>query len=457
MKVKYLRLEKAVGPLIVMDDVKDAAYDEIVEIEMPGEPTRMGKVVQVDHGRVIIQVYQGTANLSLNKVAVTFSGKPMEIPLSREILGRVFNGVGKPIDGAGEIYAQRLYNINGRPMNPVARLYPRNYIQTGISSIDGLTTLIRGQKLPIFSGDGLPHNQLAAQIVKQARISDDKGNNFAVVFAAMGIKHDELDFFQRVFEETGVMNRVVMFANLADDPAVERISTPRCALTAAEYLAFECDMHVLVIMTDMTSYCEALREISSAREEVPSRKGYPGYMYSDLASLYERAGMLKGSGGSITQIPILTMPNDDITHPVPDLTGYITEGQIVLSRSLYQMGIYPPINVLPSLSRLMKDGIGKEYTREDHPDLANQIFSAYSRVQEIRALAQVIGEDELSEVDQKYMEFGRQFEERFTKQGFDENRSIEQTLDLMWELLSILPEEELTRIDPALVKKYLRK
>jgi len=457
MKVKYLRLEKAVGPLIVMDDVKDAAYDEIVEIEMPVEPTRMGKVVQVDHGRVIIQVYQGTANLSLNKVAVTFSGKPMEIPLSREILGRVFNGVGKPIDGAGEIYAQRLYNINGRPMNPVARLYPRNYIQTGISSIDGLTTLIRGQKLPIFSGDGLPHNQLAAQIVKQARISDDKGNNFAVVFAAMGIKHDELDFFQRVFEETGVMNRVVMFANLADDPAVERISTPRCALTAAEYLAFECDMHVLVIMTDMTSYCEALREISSAREEVPSRKGYPGYMYSDLASLYERAGMLKGSGGSITQIPILTMPNDDITHPVPDLTGYITEGQIVLSRSLYQMGIYPPINVLPSLSRLMKDGIGKEYTREDHPDLANQIFSAYSRVQEIRALAQVIGEDELSEVDQKYMEFGRQFEERFTKQGFDENRSIEETLDLMWELLAILPEDELTRIDPALVKKYLRK
>jgi len=457
MKVKYLRLEKAVGPLIVMDDVKDAAYDEIVEIEMPVEPTRMGKVVQVDHGRVIIQVYQGTANLSLNKVAVTFSGKPMEIPLSREILGRVFNGVGKPIDGAGEIYAQRLYNINGRPMNPVARLYPRNYIQTGISSIDGLTTLIRGQKLPIFSGDGLPHNQLAAQIVKQARISDDKGNNFAVVFAAMGIKHDELDFFQRVFEETGVMNRVVMFANLADDPAVERISTPRCALTAAEYLAFECDMHVLVIMTDMTSYCEALREISSAREEVPSRKGYPGYMYSDLASLYERAGMLKGSGGSITQIPILTMPNDDITHPVPDLTGYITEGQIVLSRSLYQMGIYPPINVLPSLSRLMKDGIGKEYTREDHPDLANQIFSAYSRVQEIRALAQVIGEDELSEVDQKYMEFGRQFEERFTKQGFDENRSIEETLDLMWELLAILPEDELTKIDPALVKKYLRK
>jgi len=457
MKVKYLRLEKAVGPLIVMDNVKDAAYDEIVEIEMPGEPLRMGKVVQIDHGRVIIQVYQGTANLSLNKVGVTFSGKPMEIPLSQEILGRIFNGVGQPIDGVGEIYSERLYGINGRPMNPVARLYPRNYIQTGISSIDGLTTLIRGQKLPIFSGDGLPHNQLAAQIVKQARISDDEGDNFAVVFAAMGIKHDELDFFQRVFEESGVMNRVVMYANLADDPAVERISTPRCALTAAEYLAFEVGMHVLVIMTDMTSYCEALREISSAREEVPSRKGYPGYMYSDLASLYERAGMLKGSKGSITQIPILTMPNDDITHPVPDLTGYITEGQIVLSRSLYQRGIYPPINVLPSLSRLMKDGIGKEYTREDHPDLANQIFSAYSKVQEIRALAQVIGEDELSETDKKYMEFGRQFEERFTKQGFDENRDITETLDLMWNLLSILPEQELTRIDPALVKKYLRK
>jgi V/A-type H+-transporting ATPase subunit B len=457
MKVRYLKLDKAEGPLIIMDEVKDAVYGEVVDIEMSGKEHRMGKVVQIDRGKVIIQVFQGTSGISLNGVSVSFSGKPMEIPMSSEILGRVFSGTAKPIDGAGEIYSNKNYNINGRPMNPVARLYPRNYIQTGISSIDGLMTLIRGQKLPIFSGDGLPHNQLAAQIVRQARISSEEVGNFVVVFVAMGIKHDEANFFRKVFEEAGVMGRVVMFLNLADDPVMERIITPRCALTAAEYLAFECDMHVLVIMTDITSYCEALREISSAREEVPSRKGYPGYLYSDLANLYERAGMLKGSKGSITQIAILTMPNDDITHPVPDLTGYITEGQIVLNRSLYQMGIYPPINILPSLSRLMKDGIGEEYTREDHPDVANQVFSSYSRVQEIRALAQIIGEDELSEIDRKYMEFGRQFEEQFAKQDFEEYRDINQTLELMWELLRILPEQELTRIDPSLVKKYLRK
>ncbi|MDP2944873.1 MAG: V-type ATP synthase subunit B [Atribacterota bacterium] len=457
MKVRYLKLDKAEGPLIIMDGVKDAVYGEVVDIEISGKEHRMGKVVQIDRGKVIIQVFQGTSGISLNGVSVSFSGKPMEIPMSSEILGRVFGGTAKPIDGAGEIYSNKNYNINGRPMNPVARLYPRNYIETGISSIDGLMTLIRGQKLPIFSGDGLPHNQLAAQIVRQARISGEEVGSFVVVFAAMGIKHDEANFFRKVFEEAGVMNRVVMFLNLADDPVMERIITPRCALTAAEYLAFECDMHVLVIMTDITSYCEALREISSAREEVPSRKGYPGYLYSDLASLYERAGMLKGSKGSITQIAILTMPNDDITHPVPDLTGYITEGQIVLNRSLYQMGIYPPINILPSLSRLMKDGIGEEYTREDHPDVANQVFSSYSRVQEIRALAQIIGEDELSEIDRKYMEFGRQFEEQFAKQDFEEHRDINQTLKLMWELLRILPEQELTRIDPSLVKKYLRK
>ena len=457
MKVRYLKLDKAEGPLIIMDEVKDAVYGEVVDIEISGKEHRMGKVVQIDREKVIIQVFQGTSGISLNDVSVNFSGKPMEIPMSSEILGRVFSSTAKPIDGAGEIYSHKNYDINGRPMNPVARLYPRNYIQTGISSIDGLMTLIRGQKLPIFSGDGLPHNQLAAQIVRQARISGEEVGSFVVVFAAMGIKHDEANFFRKVFEEAGVMSRVVMFLNLADDPVMERIITPRCALTAAEYLAFECDMHVLVIMTDLTSYCEALREISSAREEVPSRKGYPGYLYSDLANLYERAGMLKGSKGSITQIAILTMPNDDITHPVPDLTGYITEGQIVLNRSLYQMGIYPPINILPSLSRLMKDGIGEEYTREDHPDVANQVFSSYSRVQEIRALAQIIGEDELSEIDRKYMEFGRQFEEQFAKQDFEEYRDINQTLELMWELLRILPEQELTRIDPSLVKKYLRK
>lgn len=457
MKVRYLKLEKAEGPLIIMDEVKDAVYGEIVDIEMSDKEHRMGEVVQIDRGKVIIQVFQGTSGISLNDISVSFSGKPMEIPMSSEILGRVFSSTAKPIDGAGEIYSHKNYNINGRPMNPVARLYPRNYIETGISSIDGLMTLIRGQKLPIFSGDGLPHNQLAAQIVRQARVPGEEVGSFVVVFAAMGIRHDEANFFRKTFEEAGVMSKVVMFLNLADDPVMERIITPRCALTAAEYLAFECDMHVLVIMTDITSYCEALREISSAREEVPSRKGYPGYLYSDLANLYERAGMLKGSKGSITQIAILTMPNDDITHPVPDLTGYITEGQIVLNRSLYQTGIYPPINILPSLSRLMKDGIGKEYTREDHPDVANQVFSSYSRVQEIRALAQIVGEDELSEIDRKYMEFGRQFEEKFAKQDFEERRDINQTLELMWELLRIFPEQELTRIDPSLVKKYLRK
>lgn len=457
MKVRYLKLEKVEGPLVVMDNVTDAVYDEIVAIELPGGQQRMGKVIQIDGQRVIIQVFQGTSGIALHNVSISFTGKPMDIYVSKELLGRVLDGIARPIDGAGEIYSGEVRGVNGRPMNPVARLYPRNYIQTGISSIDGLMTLIRGQKLPIFSGDGLPHNQLAAQIVRQARISDEDSGRFSVVFAAMGIKHDEADFFRNAFEEAGVMQRVVMFVNFADDPVVERITTPRCALTTAEYLAFECGFHVLVILTDMTSYCEAVREISSAREEVPSRKGYPGYLYSDLASLYERAGMLKGSAGSITQIPILTMPNDDITHPVPDLTGYITEGQIVLNRSLYQIGVYPPINILPSLSRLMKDGIGEEYTREDHPDIANQIFSTYSRVQDIRALAQVIGEEELAETDRCYMEFGRKFEQSFVKQDFEENRDINRTLDMMWDLLGILPKQELTRINPSLVKKYLRK
>ncbi len=457
MKVKYLKLDKAEGPLIVMNKVPEAIYGEMVEIELPGGENRTGQVVQVDEDRVIIEVFQGSSGISLQDVSVSFSGKPMEIPVSLEVLGRIFNGMGEPIDGAGKIYSQKSFNINGRPMNPIARLYPRNYIQTGISTIDGLMTLIRGQKLPIFSGDGLPHNELAAQIVKQARLSGEESSDFAIVFTAIGIKHDESDFFLKVFDESGVMDRMTMFLNLAEAPVMERIITPRCALTAAEYLAFQCDKHVLVVMTDMTSYCEALREISSAREEVPSRKGYPGYLYSDLASLYERAGMLKGSRGSITQIEILTMPNDDITHPVPDLTGYITEGQIVLNRPLHQMGINPPINILPSLSRLMKDGIGKEFTREDHSDIANQIFSSYSKVQEIRALAQIIGEDELSYTDQSYMEFGRQFEEKFVHQDFEEYRNMEQTLDLMWELVRILPEQELNRIDPSMLQKYFRK
>jgi V/A-type H+-transporting ATPase subunit B len=455
MKSEYLLLDRVEGPLIVLSGVKDAAYDEIVEINLDGKKKK-GKVVQLHEDKVIIQVFENTTGLSIHNTSVSFTGKPLEIPLSREILGRVFNGIGEPMDGAGEIFSTEKYNVNGRPINPVARLYPRNFIQTGISSIDCLATLIRGQKLPIFSGNGMPHNELAAQIIKQARLSAGSEEEFAIVFAAMGVKHDDADFFIKSFEQSGVLNKVAMYVNLADAPIVERIITPRCALTAAEYLAFKLGMHILVIMTDMTSYCEALRELSSSREEVPSRKGYPGYLYSDLASLYERAGMMKGKSGSITQIPILTMPNDDITHPVPDLTGYITEGQIVLSRDIFQKNIYPPINVLPSLSRLMKDGIGDGYTREDHSELANQIFSAYSHVQDVVSLAQVIGEDELSVTDRKYMEFGRQFEERFVKQGYDDNRDIIETLDLGWELLSILPREELDRLSPEIMHKYYK-
>ncbi|MDF2880943.1 MAG: V-type synthase subunit [Clostridiaceae bacterium] len=456
MKKQYLTLDKVQGPLIILSDISDVSYDEIVDIVIDGKESKKGKVVQIQGDKAIIQVFEPTSGISVENAAVSFSGKPLQIGLSKDILGREFNGIGEPRDGGGEIYSSKKYNVNGRPMNPVARKYPRNFIETGISSIDCLTTLIRGQKLPIFSGNGMPHNELAAQIVRQAKISDDEGSNFAVVFAAMGIKHDDADFFRRSFQEAGVLERVVMYINLADDPIVERIITPRCALTAAEYLAFEENMHILVIMTDMTSYCEALRELSSSREEVPSRKGYPGYLYSDLASLYERAGMLQGLTGSITQIPILTMPNDDITHPVPDLTGYITEGQIVLSRGVYQRNIYPPVSILPSLSRLMKDGIGEGYTRDDHAEVSNQIFASYSHVQDIIALAQVIGEDELSDVDKEYMEFGRQFEEKFLKQAYDEDRNIEETLDLAWDMLSILPKSELDRVSPENIEKHYR-
>lgn len=456
MRIKYLKLQKVEGPLIILSGVKEAVFGEVVDIEVQNSGHKKGKIVQIDGERVIIQVFEGTSGISLNNTSVALTGKPMEIPLSKEVLGRTFNGIGEPIDGAG-FYSDKKYDINGRPINPVGRKYPRNYIETGISSIDGLTTLVRGQKLPLFSGDGLPHNELAAQIVKQARISGDDESNFAIVFAAMGIKHDEADFFRKQFELSGVTNRVVMFINLADDPIVERISTPRCALTAAEHLAFLHNMHILVIMTNMTNYSEALRELSASREEVPSRKGYPGYLYSDLASLYERAGMIKDSKGSITQIPILTMPNDDITHPVPDLTGFITEGQIILSRELYQRDINPPINVLPSLSRLQKESIGEGYTREDHPDVANQVFSAYSHVQDVRSLAQVIGEDDISDIDKKYMEFGRQFEQKFLNQSFEGNRSMVETLDIMWELLTVLPKSELDRIKPEFLDKYYGK
>lgn len=456
MRKEYLKIDKAEGPLIVLSGVKEASYGEMVSIRIDGEETRIGKIIKIDGGNVIVQVFEGTSGISTRNAAVSFNGEPMSIPLSPEILGRTFNGLGEPIDGAYQIISPYKQNINGRPINPVARKYPRNFIQTGISSIDALMTLIRGQKLPIFSGNGIAHNELAVQIVRQAKIEGANSENFAVVFGAMGVRHDDADYFVKCFQTSGVLDHVVMYLNTADAPIVERISTPRCAMTAAEYLAFKLDMHVLVILTDMTSYAEALREISSAKEEVPSRKGYPGYLYSDLSTIYERAGMLKGREGSITLIPILTMPNDDITHPIPDLTGFITEGQIVLNREFNQKGIYPPIDILPSLSRLMKDGIGEDYTREDHSDLSSQLFASYSRVQDVRSLSQIIGEDDLSDIDKLYLKFGRELEGRFISQGGTENRSIIETLDLGWEILSILPENELDRVQPEMLRKYYK-
>ena len=438
MALQYVGLSEINGPLVVLDHVKDASYDEMVELQLKDGSTRSGRIVEIEGERVVVQVFEGTNALSLANTKTRLLGHPMELPLSMEMLGRVFSGAGRPIDGLGDIYAEKSADINGQPLNPVSRVYPRNYINTGISSIDCLMTLIRGQKLPIFSGSGLPHNQLAVQIVKQAKIADEAGQGFAVVFAAMGVTNDVANYFRRSFEEAGVMQRVVMFMNLSNDPIIERILTPRCALTAAEYLAFEHDMHVLVIYTDVTSYCEALREFSSSKGEIPGRKGYPGYLYSDLASLYERAGIAQGAKGSVTQIPILTMPNNDITHPVPDLTGYITEGQITLDPELNATGIYPPVGVLPSLSRLMKDGIGKGYTREDHSKLADKIFAAYSKVQDVRALATVLGEADLTEEDKKYLKFGNEFEDRFINQDSSDNRSMDDTLNLMEELLRIL-------------------
>lgn len=450
---EYLKLDTVVGSLISLSGAEDVAYGEIIDIVVDGKNKRKGKVVMVDEKAIIAQVFQGTQGISTENTSVRFTGHPLEIPLSKDILGRTFNGIGMPVDDGPQVYSSKKHNVNGRPMNPISRRYPRNYLETGISAIDSLMTLIRGQKLPIFSGNGMPHNELAAQIARQARVRGEE-ENFAIVFAAMGVKHDDADYFRKSFESSGVLERVVMYLNLADEPVVERITTPRCALTAAEYLAYEGGMHILVIMTDMTSYGEALREISSAREEVPSRKGYPGYLYSDLAQLYERAGMLDGAKGSVTLLPILTMPNDDITHPIPDLSGYITEGQIVLSRDLYQKNIYPPINILPSLSRLMKDGIGEGMTRADHDEVSSQLFSSYSRVQEVRSLSQIIGEEDLSDIDQKFMEFGRQFETRFLTQDIDESRSIEETLDIAWEVLRVLPKEELERISPEFIDKY---
>lgn len=453
--IQYMGLSEINGPLIALDHVKDVGYDEVAQIRLNDGTERVGRIVEISGEKAVLQVFEGTKGLSLKNTKTKFTGRPMELALSEEMLGRVFSGSGKPIDGLGDIYPEKFEDINGKPLNPVSRTYPRNYIRTGISSIDCLMTLIRGQKLPIFSGSGLSHNKLAVQIVRQAKIADESGQDFAVVFGAMGVKNDVADYFKKSFAESGVQQKVVMFMNLSNDPIIERILTPRCALTAAEYLAFEKNMHILVILTDITSYCEALREFSSSKGEIPGRKGYPGYLYSDLASLYERAGIAEGSTGSVTQIPILTMPNDDITHPIPDLTGYITEGQIVLDRSLDQTGIYPPVSILPSLSRLMKDGIGEGYTRYDHSAVSNQLFAAYAKVQDARSLSSVIGEEELSDVDRQYIKFGVQFEKHFISQGFNEDRTIEETLDLGWALLSLLPKSELDRIDSELLdKKY---
>ncbi len=454
MSIRYLGLHEINGSLIFLDGVKDVAFEEIVEILLDDGSIRRGRVVQIDGERVVVQVFEGTSGISLGNTKTRFLGHPMKLPLSKEILGRVFDGTGVPIDGLGDIFVDEYKDINGQPLNPVTRVYPRNYINTGISSIDSLVTLIRGQKLPIFTGSGLPHNQMAVQIVRQAKIADAEGKKFCVVFAAMGVKNEVAEYFIHSFDEADIREKVVMYINLSNDPVIERLLTPRCALTAAEYLAFHQGMHVLVILTDVTAYCEALREFSSSKGEIPGRKGFPGYLYSDLASLFERAGIVKDRSGSVTQIPILTMPNDDITHPVPDLTGYITEGQIVLDRELQQKGIFPPVGVLPSLSRLMKDGIGDGYTRKDHSTLANQLFVAYSKVREARNLASVIGEDELSPIDRKYIDFGNLFEQHFLNQGSGVNRTIIETLDLGWKLLSTLPATELDRVDADLLAEH---
>lgn len=457
MRKEYLSLDNVDGSLIELSDLHRVRYGEIVSIRNTDTKEELvGRVIGIDEDKATVQIFGESMGVSTKNLRVVFEGRPFEIPLSADILGRRFNGIGEAIDKGGSVYAEKFYNVNGQPMNPVAREYPRNFVQTGVRAIDSVMTLIRGQKLPIFSGSGLPHDRLAAQIVRQANVADEKGDgsNFAVVFCGMGLKREVASFFTDSFMEAGVMDKVVIYMNYADDPIMERIIAPKCALTAAEYLAFEEHKHVLVIMTDMTSYGESLREVSSQRQEVPSRKGYPGYLYSDLAAIYERAGMIRGVEGSVTLIPILTMPSDDITHPIPDLTGYITEGQIVLSRDLNGQGIYPPVNILDSLSRLMKDGIGEDYTRKDHADVSAQLFASYSRCVEVRSLAQIIGEEELSEEDQKIMEFGRRFENEFIAQDFNDAFSIEETLDKAWELLRILPKESLSRIDPAILDEY---
>jgi Archaeal/vacuolar-type H+-ATPase subunit B len=454
MNIEYVGIKNINGPLMIIEGVKDACFDEIVTITCNNKEKRLGRIIQLEGDVAVVQVFEGTEGLSLENTRSKLSGSPMKLPVSKELLGRIFDGAGRPKDSFGEVIAEQKIDINGQPINPVSREYPHDFIQTGISSIDTLATLIKGQKLPIFSGSGMHHNELAVQIVKQTVAANP---NCGIIFAAMGVKNDVAQYFTRSFEESGALQKVAMFLNLANDPIIERIITPRCALTAAEYLAFEHGMDILVVMTDMTAYAEALREFSSAKGEIPGRKGFPGYLYSDLASMYERAGKIKGKKGSVTQLPILTMPNDDITHPIPDLTGYITEGQIVLDRSLEQRGIYPPVSVLMSLSRLMKDGIGEKYTRVDHSDVSNQLFSSYAKVMDARSLASVIGEEDLSPTDKLYMKFGRDFESRFLNQGEDSDRSIAESLDLGWELLSMLPIEELDRLNKKTIEKYIKK
>ncbi len=456
MMKEYQTVTNVEGPLVFVDKVENVGYNEIVEIQLPSGEKRKGQVLETSKGRAVIQIFGSNAGLDAHKTKVKFLGETIKIPVSEEMLGRVFNGFGEPIDKGPPVVADKKVDIMGAAINPMARMKPEDFIQTGISSIDGLNTLVRGQKLPIFSGSGLPHNELAVQIARQAKVRGE-GENFAVVFAAVGITHEEANFFMKDFERTGALDRSVLFLNLANDPSVERIITPRLALTAAEYLAYEKGMHVLVIITDMTNYCEALREIAGARKEVPGRRGYPGYMYTDLASLYERAGVIKGRKGSVTQIGILSMPSDDITHPIPDLTGYITEGQIVLGRELHRKGISPPIDVLPCLSRLMNHGIGKGKTREDHRGVADQLYAGYAQGRDLRSLSAVVGEEALSEIDRKYLKFADEFESRFITQSADEDRSIEETLDLGWELFSILPEAELKRVKVEHIEKYGKK
>lgn len=454
MPKEYRTIREIAGPLMLVDEVEGVTYDELVEIDTQDGQTRKGKVLEVNGDKALVQLFESSSGINLAESKVRFLGKPMELGVSIDMLGRVFDGLGNPKDSGPRIMPDKKVNINGDPINPAARDYPSEFIQTGISSIDGLNTIVRGQKLPIFSGSGLPHARVAAQIARQAKVLGGQ-SKFAVVFAAMGITFEEADFFISNFQETGAIERAVMFVNLANEPVIERIATPRMALTCAEYLAYEKDMHVLVIMTDMTNYAEALREVSAARKEIPGRRGYPGYLYTDLASLYERAGRIEGKKGSITQIPILTMPEDDITHPIPDLTGYITEGQIILSKELYRMGVYPPIDVLPSLSRLKDKGIGEGKTREDHADTMNQLFAAYAQGRQAKELSVILGEGALSDVDKLYVKFANEFEKRYVSQGENTDRSIEETLNLGWELLSIIPRSELKRIRDEFIEKYL--